>query len=131
MRRLRTTAPAAADPGRRAACRAAGQPVALRTACGPWCDREGAAKEGAMQFVVFDDYRVGVLAPDGVRDVTSVVPNGDPAPPHILINRLIENYDKRKPVLEAAAEKPPPRPLADVPLRPPLPAPMNVYAAPA
>ena len=84
-----------------------------------------------MRFVVFDDYRVGVLAPDGVRDVTSVVPGWDPAPPQTFMNRLIANYDKLKPVLEAAAGKATPRPLDSVRLRPPLPAPMNVYAAPA
>jgi 2-keto-4-pentenoate hydratase/2-oxohepta-3-ene-1,7-dioic acid hydratase in catechol pathway len=84
-----------------------------------------------MRFVVFDDYRVGVLAPDGVRDVTSVVPGWDPAPPQTFVNRLIANYDKLKPVLEAAAGNATPRSLADVRLRPPLPAPMNVYAAPA
>src|SRR5262245_31557485 len=66
---------------RRAACRAAGQPVALRTGSGPRRGREAGAKERAMRFVVFDDYRVGVLAPEGVRDVTSVVPGWDPAPP--------------------------------------------------
>ena len=84
-----------------------------------------------MRFVVFDDYRVGVLAPDGVRDVTTVVPGWDPAPPQTFMNRLIANYDNLKPVLEAAAGKATPRPLESVRLRPPLPAPMNVYAAPA
>jgi len=84
-----------------------------------------------MRLVVFDDYRVGILRPDGVRDVTEVVPGWDPAPPQTFMNRLIANYDKLKPQLEAAAEKATPRPLDSVRLRPPLPAPMNVYAAPA
>lgn len=84
-----------------------------------------------MRLVVFDDYRVGILRPDGVRDVTEVVPGWDPAPPQTFMNRLIANYDKLKPQLEAAAEQATPRPLDSVRLRPPLPAPMNVYAAPA
>ncbi|SRR5579884_19862 len=84
-----------------------------------------------MRLVVFDDYRVGILAPDGVRDVTEVVPGWDPAPPQTFMNRLIANYDKLKPRLEAAADKATPRPLESVRLRPPLPAPLNVYAAPA
>ena len=84
-----------------------------------------------MRLVVFDDYRVGILRPDGVRDVTTVVPGWDPAPPQTFMNRLIANYDKLKPQLEAAAEQAAPRPLDSVRLRPPLPAPMNVYAAPA
>ena len=84
-----------------------------------------------MRLVVFDDYRVGIVAPDGVRDVTEAVPGWDPAPPQTFMNRLIANYDKLKSQLEAAAEKATPRPLDSVRLRPPLPAPMNVYAAPA
>ena len=84
-----------------------------------------------MRLVVFDDYRVGVLAPDGVRDVSSVVPGWDPAPPQTFMNRLIANYDKLRPTLESAAAKATPRPLASVHLRPPLPSPMNLYAAPA
>jgi 2-keto-4-pentenoate hydratase/2-oxohepta-3-ene-1,7-dioic acid hydratase in catechol pathway len=84
-----------------------------------------------MRLVVFDDYCVGILRPDGVRDVTAVVPGWDPAPPQTFMNQLIANYDKLKPQLEAAAEQATPRPLDSVRLRPPLPAPMNVYAAPA
>jgi 2-keto-4-pentenoate hydratase/2-oxohepta-3-ene-1,7-dioic acid hydratase in catechol pathway len=84
-----------------------------------------------MRLVVFDDYRVGVLGPDGVRDVTSVVPGWDPTPPQTFMNPLIAKWDELRGELEATAAKATPRALDSVRLRPPLPAPMNVYAAPA
>jgi 2-keto-4-pentenoate hydratase/2-oxohepta-3-ene-1,7-dioic acid hydratase in catechol pathway len=84
-----------------------------------------------MRLVVFDDYRVGVLGSDGVRDVTSVVPGWDPNPPQTFMNRLIAKWDELRGELEATAAKATPRPLNSVRLRPPLPAPLNVYAAPA
>ena len=84
-----------------------------------------------MRLVVYDDYRVGILGPDGVRDVTSAVPGWDPTPPQTFMNRLIANYDDLKPKLEAAAAQSQPRPLESLRLRPPIPAPLHVFAAPA
>ncbi|HZU04363.1 MAG TPA: fumarylacetoacetate hydrolase family protein [Chloroflexota bacterium] len=84
-----------------------------------------------MRLVVYDDYRVGVLADDGVRDVTAVVPGWDPTPPQVFMNRLIAAWERLRPAIEEAAARATPRPLASVRLRPPLPAPLHIYAAPS
>jgi 2-keto-4-pentenoate hydratase/2-oxohepta-3-ene-1,7-dioic acid hydratase in catechol pathway len=78
-----------------------------------------------MKLVYFDDFRLGVVAGDGVVDVTAAVQDIPHTGPHDLMSGLIAGFDKYRKRLEDAARG---RsvPLAGVRLRPPLPRPGNI-----
>ena len=83
-----------------------------------------------MRFVVFDDYRIGVIDGAVVRDVSAAVPKWESGDRHAM-NRLISGWEGLKTAVQQAAEKSPGKPLTQVRLLPPVPAPSQLLAAPA
>src|SRR3954465_5890838 len=84
-----------------------------------------------MKLASFDDYRIGIVEDDDVFDVTAALPatiNGLPAQ---RMNWLIAHWSDAQPALQRARSDAKPRPLAEVKLLPPVPAPPHVFAAPA
>lgn len=82
-----------------------------------------------MRLACFDDYRIGVVADDGVHDVTDAVDARWHGTPHAM-TQLIAGFGELRPAVEAAAGKAPARALSEVRLLPPVPAPAHVFAAP-
>ena len=82
-----------------------------------------------MRLLVFDDYRIGVLDDAGVRDVSSSVPKWEAGDLHAM-NRLIANWDALRGGIQAAAAQAAPKPVDQVRLRAPVPAPTHLLAAP-
>ena len=83
-----------------------------------------------MKLVVFDDYKIGVLDDAGIHEVSGAVPfwrSGDMQ----AMNRLIAGWSTLRPAIEAAAENAPAVAMSAVYLRPPVPAPTHLFAAPA
>ena len=88
-----------------------------------------------MKLVVFDDFRIGVVDGDRIREVTDLVDDGADVPAWarpFRMNRLIAAWDElREPVAARAADGTATAiPLASVRLRPPTPRPRNFLAAP-
>lgn len=79
-----------------------------------------------MRLVFFDDFRLGVLAGDGVIDVSDVARDLPRTGAHDVINGLIARFPDYRPRLEEAARRGTAIPLARVRLRPPLPRPTNI-----
>jgi 2-keto-4-pentenoate hydratase/2-oxohepta-3-ene-1,7-dioic acid hydratase in catechol pathway len=75
-----------------------------------------------VKLVYFDDFRLGILAGDGVVDVSAVVHDVPHTGPHDLISGLIARFADYRGRLEAAARGKAVS-LASVTLRPPLPKP--------
>ncbi len=84
-----------------------------------------------MKLAVFDDYRIGVVDGDSVRDVSDAVPAALRQWPPALMNWLIANWSEALPRVLACRDAAAPLPLAGVKLLPPNPAPSHVFAAPA
>jgi 2-keto-4-pentenoate hydratase/2-oxohepta-3-ene-1,7-dioic acid hydratase in catechol pathway len=83
-----------------------------------------------MRFVVFDDYRIGVLDGESVRDVSGVVPKWESGDLHAM-NRLIAGWDSLRARVQDAAASGKGVPLGQVKLRAPVPAPTHLLAAPS
>jgi 2-keto-4-pentenoate hydratase/2-oxohepta-3-ene-1,7-dioic acid hydratase in catechol pathway len=79
-----------------------------------------------MKLLLFDDYRLGVLNGDTVIDVHDTVRDIPHAEPQQLIAGLIERFSSYRPRLEQALSNGRGRPLNQVKIRPPLPAPRNI-----
>jgi 2-keto-4-pentenoate hydratase/2-oxohepta-3-ene-1,7-dioic acid hydratase in catechol pathway len=84
-----------------------------------------------VKLAVFDDYRIGVVEGDRLRDVTAVVPAGLDALPAQRMNWLIANWADAAPLLRVGPSPATTRAVAAVTLLPPNPAPPHVFAAPA
>lgn len=84
-----------------------------------------------MKIACFDDYRVGLIDPDGVRDVTSALPSFLGEMPWERINFLIRNWDRLRDAIQEAAAGSPATPRSSVRLRAASPAPRHIFAAPA
>lgn len=82
-----------------------------------------------MKLAVFDDYRIGVVQGEFLRDVTRVVPDVL-RELRVHVNWLIAHWDALLPELAAQAEKAAPIPLSAVKLLPPSPGARHVFAAP-
>ena len=84
-----------------------------------------------MKICRFDDNRLGLIAEDGIRDVTSALsrlpPVSYPFPRH---DALIAHLDALKPEIERAAKAAKPVPVAKVRLLSPIANPGKVIAAP-
>ena len=76
-----------------------------------------------MKLVFFDDYKLGVVEGDRVKDVSGAVADIPHIGPHHLINGLIERFDDYRPRIEEAAASSDGVPLDSVQLRPPTPKP--------
>lgn len=83
-----------------------------------------------MRLVVFDDYRIGVLDGDSVRDVSRVVPKWERGDLHAM-NRLIAAWNSLRPSVTEEAKKAKAQPLSGVKLKAPVPAPTHLLAAPS
>jgi len=82
-----------------------------------------------MQIVVFDQYRVGVLADASIRDVSSVLEDRWQGTPY-AVNELIANWEELRPRVEELAASGAPIAPADARLLPPVPRPRQLFAAP-
>lgn len=83
-----------------------------------------------MRLAVFDDeYRIGVLDDAGIHDVSSAVPKWEPGDVHAM-NRLIAGWDSLRSGIERAAGQAAAKPVSQVRLRAPVPAPTHLLAAP-
>lgn len=83
-----------------------------------------------MRLVVFDDYRIGVLDGESVREVSRVVPKWESGDMHAM-NRLIAQWDSLKGRVQEEASKAKAVPRDRVRLRAPVPAPTHLLAAPS
>lgn len=84
-----------------------------------------------MKLALFDDYRVGVVDGDTIRDVSSAVPDRDAEWPWPFVPRLIARFGEVRGQVEAAAARAAARPLSEVRLLSPLPWPGQIVAAAA
>src|SRR5829696_1743563 len=95
--------------------------------CAPFCSRI----TPAMKICRFDDNRLGVVADDGVRDVSaalSKLPSATyPFPKH---DALVAHLDTLRPEIERLAKAAKPVPLARVKLLSPIANPGKIIAAP-
>src|SRR5438067_2247637 len=82
-----------------------------------------------MRLVCFDDFKIGVLDDGGIHDVSSVVPRWESGDVHGM-TRLIEHWDSLRDTVERYATQNPGKPVEQVRLRAPVPAPMHLLAAP-
>jgi 2-keto-4-pentenoate hydratase/2-oxohepta-3-ene-1,7-dioic acid hydratase in catechol pathway len=82
-----------------------------------------------MRLVVFDDYRIGVLDGELIHEISSVVPRWEPGDIHGM-NRLIAGWSSLRDTVERYATQSPGKPISQVRLRAPVPAPMHLLAAP-
>lgn len=83
-----------------------------------------------MRLVVFNDYRIGVLDGDTVRDVSGVVPQWQSGDKRAM-NRLIAGWDSLRSKVTEEAKKAKGVPLSNVQLKAPVPAPTHLLAAPS
>ncbi|GAA5232446.1 fumarylacetoacetate hydrolase family protein [Verticiella sediminum] len=84
-----------------------------------------------MKIAVYDDYRIGLVQGDTVRDATAALPAFLDALPAQRMNWLIAHWADTAQALQQAAESAAAIPLSQVTLLPPNPAPRHVFAAPA
>jgi 2-keto-4-pentenoate hydratase/2-oxohepta-3-ene-1,7-dioic acid hydratase in catechol pathway len=83
-----------------------------------------------MRFVVYNDFRVGVLEGDMVCDVSRAIPKWESGDARAM-NRLIAGWDSLRNAVTEEAKKANPVPLAQVQLKAPVPAPTHLLAAPS
>ncbi|MCL6627203.1 MAG: FAA hydrolase family protein, partial [Alicyclobacillus shizuokensis] len=81
-----------------------------------------------MKLALFNDYQLGVVSEGRVYDVGAWV-NWRAEKPQESLVRLMASYDQVSSRLQGFAEAPS-QPLAQVRLRPPVPAPTKIVAAP-
>ncbi|MPZ13072.1 MAG: fumarylacetoacetate hydrolase [Chloroflexi bacterium] len=81
-----------------------------------------------MKLVLFDDYRPGVLNNGAVVDVSAATAALGVASYRRLMPTVIEQFDRLRPAFERIASSDPGRPIGDVRLRAPNPAPPKLLA---
>ena len=79
-----------------------------------------------MKLAFFDDFKLGVVAGDGVVDVTDVVKDISRIGPQDVMRGVIERFDTLKGKLADAAAKGQGKPVSQVRFRPPLPRSENI-----
>lgn len=84
-----------------------------------------------MRLAVYDDFRIGLVEEDQLLDITSALPPGLDALPAQRMNWLIAHWQEMAGPLQQARSQARPVPVSGVRLRPPSPAPLHVFAAPA
>jgi len=84
-----------------------------------------------MKIASFNDYRIGLVEGDQLRDITSVVPAALDEMPGQRLNWLIRHWDGIKAQLETVRERAPTLALDSVSLLAATPCPGHVFAAPA
>ena len=83
-----------------------------------------------MKLVSFDDNRVGVVVGDSVVDLSDLVGAGKGQWPPVAMTQLIAEFARLRPLIEAAAQTWPSRPLSKVRLATPIPWPSKIIAYP-
>ncbi len=83
-----------------------------------------------MRLVVYDDWRVGVLEPDGIHEVDSLIPGPWRRTPRAM-NWLVEHFDGTRGRIERRAREVAPIGPDGVRLRAPVPVLMHLLAAPS
>ncbi|NJN82257.1 MAG: hypothetical protein HC802_08250 [Caldilineaceae bacterium] len=76
-----------------------------------------------MRLLLFDDYRLGVLDGDVVRDATAATEQLDFHSPQEMITQIVTGWAALQPAIEAAAADGPGVPLESLKLCPPVPRP--------
>ncbi|MPZ48418.1 MAG: fumarylacetoacetate hydrolase [Dehalococcoidia bacterium] len=79
-----------------------------------------------MKLLFFDDYKFGVVKGDNVVDCSDVVDEIPHLEPQHIIKGVIENFDRYRPLLEAAVAQRDGVPLSGVRIRAPSPKPARV-----
>ncbi|GMA62751.1 fumarylacetoacetate hydrolase family protein [Alicyclobacillus fastidiosus] len=82
-----------------------------------------------MKIALFDDNRLGIVKGDGIVDVSELV-QWNPKTPQASLVSFMSQYEKWRPAIERALSSAPPTPLQQVTLRPPVPNPSKIVAAP-
>src|SRR5579863_1266574 len=82
-----------------------------------------------MRLVVFDDYRIGTLYNGLLYDVSEAVPDWHPNDRQAM-NRLIADWETVRSEVEHKMESSQGRDASTVVLRPPVPQPIHLFAAP-
>ncbi|TAK20467.1 MAG: FAA hydrolase family protein [Chloroflexota bacterium] len=85
-----------------------------------------------MRFVFFDDYRLGLIEGDAIRDVTPILGDAatlEAAGPQDRLLLLIAGLDAQRDNIARIAASGPPRRLAGARLRAPVPRPMKICCA--
>jgi 2-keto-4-pentenoate hydratase/2-oxohepta-3-ene-1,7-dioic acid hydratase in catechol pathway len=83
-----------------------------------------------MRITRFDAGSIGIVVGDRIVDVSDIAGADDPAGPPVAMNRLIADFARHRPALQAAAAQRPGLPLAQVKLLTPVPAASKVIAYP-
>ena len=79
-----------------------------------------------MKILLFDDFRLGVLADDTITDVSAVTEGIPSAHPQDVMNAIIADWGTYRGRVEAELARGPKVSLKDVRVRPPLPRPTNI-----
>lgn len=82
-----------------------------------------------MKLALFNDFKLGIVQEEHVYDVSDVV-NWDQNRPQESLEKLMADFDELKGKIEQALSTAPSFAVADVRLRPPVPRPSKVIAAP-
>jgi 2-keto-4-pentenoate hydratase/2-oxohepta-3-ene-1,7-dioic acid hydratase in catechol pathway len=82
-----------------------------------------------MKLVRFDGYKIGIVHNDNVKDISDIAGASANEWPPVAMNRLIRDFAKLRPQVEAALKRPG-TPLSDAKLLTPIPWPNKVIAYP-
>lgn len=82
-----------------------------------------------MKIALFDQFKPGIVKEDRIYDISGAIAWNSEKPQESL-EQLIANFEQLKPQIEKHAETAPSYPLSDVRLRPPVPSPSKIVAAP-
>lgn len=84
-----------------------------------------------MRIALFDDWRVGMVDENGIVDITRFVDGWEPVWPYSWMLEFIAKFDKVRPdILAYCRGVTHKRPLDSIRLRPPVPSPSKIIAAP-
>jgi len=83
-----------------------------------------------MKVALFDEWRVGIVDDRGIVDITDLVPGWEPVWPFSWMLHFIQSFPRRRGEWAAALAERPAIPLENVRLRPPVPVPSKIVAAP-
>lgn len=83
-----------------------------------------------MKIGLFNDWRLGVIDRDQVVDISSLIPGWEPSWPFAWMLTFIANFDQYRASIDRLMHIGPRIPLSIVQLRPPIPLPSKIIAAP-
>ncbi|MCY0863798.1 MAG: fumarylacetoacetate hydrolase family protein [Sulfobacillus sp.] len=83
-----------------------------------------------MKVALFDEWRVGIVDDRGIVDITDLIPGWEPVWPFSWMLHFIQSFPRRRGEWAAALAERPAIPLENVRLRPPVPVPSKIVAAP-